>query len=67
MWQDELVTRGLDIGMTTIAAVLAWGARSLLARKEGRVERMAGVLEETHIPTDAVTVRGVLRRLFDWR
>jgi hypothetical protein len=28
---------------------------------------MAGVLEETHIPTDAVTVRGVLRRLFDWR
>jgi hypothetical protein len=41
MWQDELVTRGLDIGMTTIAAVLAWGARSLLARKEGRVERMA--------------------------
>jgi hypothetical protein len=25
------------------------------------------VLEETHIPTDAVTVRGVLRRLFDRR
>jgi len=25
------------------------------------------VLGETHIPTDAVTVRGVLRRIFDRR
>jgi hypothetical protein len=31
------------------------------------LQRMAGVLEETHIPTDAGTVRGVLRRLVDWR
>jgi len=43
--------------------LLVWSAR----RSPRRVERMAGVLEETHIPTDAVTVRGVLRRLFDWR
>jgi geranylgeranyl reductase family protein len=41
--------------------LLVWSAR----RSPRRVERMAGVLEETHIPTDAVTVRGVLRRLFD--
>jgi hypothetical protein len=25
---------------------------------------MAGVLDETHIPTDAVTMRGVLRAIF---
>ena len=43
--------------------LLVWSAR----RSPRRLERMAGVLEETHIPTDAVTVRGVLRRLFDWR
>jgi geranylgeranyl reductase family protein len=43
--------------------LLVWSAR----RSPRRVERMAGVLEETHIPTDAVTVRGVLRRLFDRR
>jgi geranylgeranyl reductase family protein len=43
--------------------LLVWSAR----RSPRRVERMAGVLEETHIPTDAVSVRGVLRRLFDWR
>jgi len=43
--------------------LLVWSAR----RSPRRVQRMAGVLEETHIPTDAVTVRGVLRRLFDWR
>ncbi len=39
--------------------LLVWSAR----RSPRRVQRMAGVLEETHIPTDAVTVRGVLRRL----
>ena len=43
--------------------LLVWSAR----RSPRRLQRMAGVLEETHIPTDAVTVRGVLRRLFDWR
>ena len=43
--------------------LLVWSAK----RSPRRVQRMAGVLEETHIPTDAVTVRGVLRRLFDWR
>ena len=43
--------------------LLVWSAR----RSPRRLQRMAGVLEETHIPTDAVSVRGVLRRLFDWR
>ena len=43
--------------------LLVWSAR----RSPRRLQRMAGVLEETHIPTDAVTVRGVLRRLFDRR
>ena len=43
--------------------LLVWSAK----RSPRRVQRMAGVLEETHIPTDAVTVRGVLRRLFDRR
>jgi flavin-dependent dehydrogenase len=43
--------------------LLVWSAK----RSPRRVQRMAGVLEETHIPTDAVTVRGVLRRLVDWR
>ena len=43
--------------------LLVWSAR----RSPRRVQRMAGVLEETHIPTDAVSVRGVLRRLVDWR
>ena len=43
--------------------LLVWSAQ----RSPRRVQRMAGVLEETHIPTDAVTVRGVLRRLVDWR
>jgi menaquinone-9 beta-reductase len=43
--------------------LLVWSAR----RSPRRLQRMAGVLEETHIPTDAVSMRGVLRRLFDWR
>ena len=43
--------------------LLVWSAQ----RSPQRVQRMAGVLEETHIPTDAVTVRGVLRRIFDRR
>jgi geranylgeranyl reductase family protein len=43
--------------------LLVWSAK----RSPRRVERMAGVLEETHLPTDAVTVRGVLRRIFDQR
>ena len=43
--------------------LLVWSAR----RSPRRVQRMAGVLEETHIPTDAVTLRGIVRRLVDWR
>ena len=43
--------------------LLVWSAK----RSPRRVQRMAGVLEETHIPSDAVTVKGVLRRLVDWR
>ena len=43
--------------------LLVWSAR----RSPRRLARMAGVLEETHIPTDAVSLRGVLRRLVDWR
>jgi menaquinone-9 beta-reductase len=43
--------------------LLVWSAK----RSPRRLQRMAGVLEETHIPTDAGTVRGVVRRLFDWR
>jgi geranylgeranyl reductase family protein len=43
--------------------LLVWSAK----RSPRRVQRMAGVLDETHIPTDAVTVRGVLRRVFDRR
>jgi geranylgeranyl reductase family protein len=43
--------------------LLVWSAR----RSPRRLQRMAGVLEETHVPTGAVTVRDVLRRLFDRR
>ncbi|MEP7303072.1 MAG: NAD(P)/FAD-dependent oxidoreductase [Caldimonas sp.] len=43
--------------------LLVWSAR----RSPHRLERIAGLLEETYLPTDAATVRGVLRRLFDWR
>jgi geranylgeranyl reductase family protein len=43
--------------------LLVWSAK----RSPRRLQRMAGVLEETHIPTDAVSWRGILRRLVDWR
>lgn len=43
--------------------LLVWSAK----RSPRRVERLTGVLEETYLPSDAVTARGVLRRLFDWR
>lgn len=43
--------------------LLVWSAR----RSPRRLQRMAGVLEETHIPTDAVTWKGIARRLVDWR
>ena len=43
--------------------LLVWSAR----RSPQRLQRLAGVLEETHVPTDATSLRGVLRRLFDWR
>ena len=43
--------------------LLVWSAR----RSPQRLQRLSGVLEETHIPTDATSLRGVLRRLFDWR
>ncbi len=40
--------------------LLIWSAR----RSPRRLARMAGVLDETHIPTDAVTLQGVLRAVF---
>jgi geranylgeranyl reductase family protein len=43
--------------------LLVWSAR----RSPRRLERMSGLLEETQLPTDAVSVRGVLRRVFDLR
>ena len=43
--------------------LLVWSAR----RSPRRMDRIAGLLEETHLPTDAATLRGVLRRLFDLR
>ena len=43
--------------------LLVWSAR----RSPRRVQRLTGVLEESYLPVDAVTARGVLRRLFDWR
>ena len=43
--------------------LLVWSAK----RSPRRVRRLTGVLEETYVPSDAVTVRGTLRRLFDWR
>ncbi len=43
--------------------LLVWSAR----RSPRRLERMSGLLEETQLPTDAATVRGVLRRVFDLR
>jgi geranylgeranyl reductase family protein len=43
--------------------LLVWSAK----RSPRRLERMSGLLEETQLPTDAVSVRGVLRRVFDLR
>jgi geranylgeranyl reductase family protein len=43
-----------------LADILIWSAK----RSPRRLARMAGVLDETHIPTDAVTMRGVLRAIF---
>ncbi|MEP6739981.1 MAG: FAD-dependent monooxygenase [Caldimonas sp.] len=43
--------------------LLVWSAK----RSPHRLERLAGVLDETYVPSDAVSVRGVLRRLVDWR
>ena len=40
--------------------LLVWSAK----RSPRRVQRLTGVLEETYLPTDAVSLRGVLRRLF---
>jgi len=40
--------------------ILIWSAQ----RSPRRLARMAGVLDETHVPTDAVTMRGVLRAIF---
>ena len=40
--------------------LLIWSAKN----NPRRLARMAGVLDETHIPTDAATVRGVLRAIF---
>jgi geranylgeranyl reductase family protein len=43
--------------------LLVWSAK----RSPRRVQRLTGVLEETYLPVDAVSVRGVLRRLFGRR
>jgi flavin-dependent dehydrogenase len=43
--------------------LLVWSAQ----RSPRRLQRMSGLLEETQLPTDAVSVRGVLRRIFDLR
>ncbi|MCE9660598.1 MAG: NAD(P)/FAD-dependent oxidoreductase [Burkholderiales bacterium] len=43
--------------------LLVWSAQ----RSPRRLQRLAGVLEETYLPKDAMSVRGVLRRVFDRR
>ena len=43
--------------------LLVWSAQ----RSPRRLERLAGVLEETYLPTDAMSLRGILRRVFDRR
>jgi geranylgeranyl reductase family protein len=43
--------------------LIVWSAK----RSPRRLERMSGLLEETELPTDAVSVRSVLRRVFDRR
>ena len=43
--------------------LLVWSAQ----RSPRRLERLAGVLEETYLPRDGASVRGVLRRVFDRR
>ena len=41
--------------------LLVWSAQ----RSPRRLQRMAGVLEETYLPRDAMSLRGILRRVFD--
>ncbi|MEO5882972.1 MAG: NAD(P)/FAD-dependent oxidoreductase [Caldimonas sp.] len=43
--------------------LLVWSAQ----RSPRRLQRLAGFLEETYLPRDAMSVRGVLRRIFDRR
>ena len=43
--------------------LLVWSAQ----RSPRRLQRLAGVLEETYLPRDAMSLRGVLRRVFDRR
>jgi geranylgeranyl reductase family protein len=43
--------------------LLVWSAR----RSPRRLERLAGVLEETYLPKDGMSLRGILRRVFDLR
>ena len=65
----QAALRALRAGATRVNAhpwlidLLVWSAQ----RSPRRLQRIAGVLEETHLPTDAMTVRGVLRRVFDLR
>ena len=42
---------------------LVWSAQ----RSPRRLQRLAGVLEETYLPKDTMSLRGVLRRVFDLR
>jgi len=43
--------------------LLVWSAQ----RSPRRLQRLAGVLEETYLPTDGMSLRGILRRIFDLR
>ena len=43
--------------------LLVWSAQ----RSPRRLQRLAGVLEETYLPRDAMSLRGILRRVFDRR
>jgi flavin-dependent dehydrogenase len=43
--------------------LLVWSAQ----RSPRRLQRLAGVLEETYLPRDGASIRGVLRRVFDRR
>jgi len=51
------------VGHPWLVDLLVWSAQ----RSPRRMQRLAGVLEETYLPRDGMTLRGVLRRVFDRR